>query len=123
MFFPLLSLENAPSILILFFFLTCEGAPHSIYLLYYIFFEGTERRLYYVFMFHKDIQIHLWFLVIIHFDSFYLFHKIQTLINLVPGGCNIGLPLLCIMAGMTLYYSWRLVWRRLTEHQTTRSSD
>ncbi|XP_078150043.1 gamma-secretase subunit APH1-like protein [Carex rostrata] len=53
----------------------------------------------------------------------HLIAALITLINLVPGGCNIGLPLLCIMAGMTLYYSWRLVWRRLTEHQTTRSSD
>lgn len=122
MFFPLLSLENAPSILTSFFQLMWE--IQIVFICYNIFFfEGTERRLYYVFMFHKDIQIHLRFLVIIHFDSFYLFHKIQTLINLVPGGCNIGLPLLCIMAGMTLYYSWRLVWRRLTEHQTTRSSD
>ncbi|XP_008799967.1 gamma-secretase subunit APH1-like [Phoenix dactylifera] len=42
---------------------------------------------------------------------------IMTLINLAPGGCVVGVPLLCFMAAVTLQYCWQMVWRRLTEHQ------
>ncbi|GJN19544.1 hypothetical protein PR202_gb06831 [Eleusine coracana subsp. coracana] len=42
---------------------------------------------------------------------------VMTLINLAPGGCLIGMPLLLVMAALTLQYCWRVVCRRLTEHQ------
>ncbi|KAJ3671498.1 hypothetical protein LUZ60_007577 [Juncus effusus] len=53
----------------------------------------------------------------------HLIASLFTLINLVPNGCKVGLPLLYVMTGTTLYYSWQLVWRRLTEHKISRSSN
>ncbi|XP_073014108.1 gamma-secretase subunit APH1-like [Typha latifolia] len=47
--------------------------------------------------------------------------SVMTLINLAPGGCIIGVPLLCFMAALTLQYCWQMVCRRLTEHQNRRS--
>ncbi|XAR71147.1 hypothetical protein NMG60_11028279 [Bertholletia excelsa] len=41
-----------------------------------------------------------------------------TMINLASGGCMIGIPLLYVMAGLTLLYCGRMVWRRLTENQS-----
>ncbi|KAK8921568.1 Gamma-secretase subunit APH1-like [Platanthera zijinensis] len=41
--------------------------------------------------------------------------SIMTLINLAPGGCVIGIPLLCLSAAGTLLYCWILVSRRLRE--------
>ncbi|KAH0453550.1 hypothetical protein IEQ34_017874 [Dendrobium chrysotoxum] len=41
---------------------------------------------------------------------------IMTLINLAPGGCAIGVPLLCISAAVTLQYCWMMVCRRLREN-------
>ncbi|KAM0875378.1 hypothetical protein ACQ4PT_036831 [Festuca glaucescens] len=46
----------------------------------------------------------------------HLIAAVMTLINLAPGGCLIGTPLLCVMAALTLQYSWRMVGQRLTEH-------
>lgn len=40
-----------------------------------------------------------------------------TLINLAPGGCVVGVPLLCIVTAVTLQYCWKMVWRRLIENQ------
>ncbi|KAG6478611.1 hypothetical protein ZIOFF_062054 [Zingiber officinale] len=40
---------------------------------------------------------------------------VMTLINLAPGGCIIGVPLLCVVGAMTLYYCWQMVRRKLTE--------
>lgn len=40
-----------------------------------------------------------------------------TLINLAPGGCIVGVPLLCMTMVVTLQYCWKMVWRRLTENQ------
>ncbi|RLM79560.1 gamma-secretase subunit APH1-like [Panicum miliaceum] len=42
---------------------------------------------------------------------------VMTLVNLVPGGCLIGTPLLLVTAALTLQYCWRVACRRLTEHQ------
>ncbi|OAY74002.1 Gamma-secretase subunit APH1-like [Ananas comosus] len=42
---------------------------------------------------------------------------IMTLVNLAPGGCVIGVPLLCFAAAVTLQYCWKTVWRRLTEQR------
>ncbi|ONK77265.1 uncharacterized protein A4U43_C02F4770 [Asparagus officinalis] len=42
---------------------------------------------------------------------------ITTLINLAPGGCVVGVPLLCIVMAVTLQYCWKIVWRRLTENR------
>ncbi|GJM90837.1 hypothetical protein PR202_ga07155 [Eleusine coracana subsp. coracana] len=42
---------------------------------------------------------------------------VMTLVNLAPGGCLIGMPLLLVTAALTLQYCWRVVCRRLTEHQ------
>ncbi|KAG0492186.1 hypothetical protein HPP92_005584 [Vanilla planifolia] len=39
----------------------------------------------------------------------------MTLINLVSGGCAVGLPLLCFSAAVTLQYCWNMVCRRLRE--------
>lgn len=47
----------------------------------------------------------------------HLIAAVMTLINLAPGGCLIGTPLLCAMAAVTLQYSWRMVEQRLTEQQ------
>ncbi|KAI0496271.1 hypothetical protein KFK09_022585 [Dendrobium nobile] len=45
---------------------------------------------------------------------------IMTLINLAPGGCAIGVPLLCISAAVTLHYCWKMVCRRLRENSDGR---
>ncbi|OEL17776.1 hypothetical protein BAE44_0021206, partial [Dichanthelium oligosanthes] len=42
---------------------------------------------------------------------------VMTLVNLAPGGCLIGTPLLLVMAALTLQHCWRVACRRLTEHQ------
>ncbi|KAG2657685.1 hypothetical protein PVAP13_1KG197900 [Panicum virgatum] len=42
---------------------------------------------------------------------------VMTLVNLAPGGCLIGTPLLLVTAALTLPYCWRVACRRLTEHQ------
>jgi len=42
---------------------------------------------------------------------------VMTLVNLAPGGCLIGTPLLLVTAALTLQYCWRVACRRLTEHQ------
>ncbi|XP_020586269.1 gamma-secretase subunit APH1-like isoform X1 [Phalaenopsis equestris] len=42
--------------------------------------------------------------------------SMMTLINLVPGGCAVGVPLLCFFAFVTLHYCWRTVCRRLIEN-------
>ncbi|URE22841.1 Aph-1 protein [Musa troglodytarum] len=39
----------------------------------------------------------------------------MTLINLAPGGCTIGVPLLYIIGGVVLRHCWQMVWRKLTE--------
>lgn len=41
---------------------------------------------------------------------------IMTLINLAPGGCTIGVPLLCFSAAVTLQYCWMMVCGRLREN-------
>ncbi|XP_042473654.1 gamma-secretase subunit APH1-like isoform X1 [Zingiber officinale] len=41
---------------------------------------------------------------------------VMTLMNLAPGGCSIGVPLLCCVGAITMYYCWQMVWRKLTEH-------
>ncbi|AQK69902.1 Gamma-secretase subunit APH1-like [Zea mays] len=41
----------------------------------------------------------------------------MTLVNLAPGGCLIGTPLLLVMAALTLQHCWRVACRRLTEHR------
>ncbi|KAL6629456.1 hypothetical protein ACP70R_029221 [Stipagrostis hirtigluma subsp. patula] len=42
---------------------------------------------------------------------------VMTLVNLAPGGCLIGTPLLLVVAALTLQHCWQVVCRRLTEHQ------
>jgi hypothetical protein len=39
-----------------------------------------------------------------------------TMINLAPGGCVVGIPLLYFIAILTLVHCGRMVWRRLTEN-------
>ncbi|KAG2397812.1 Gamma-secretase subunit APH1-like [Vigna angularis] len=39
-----------------------------------------------------------------------------TLVNLAPGGCAVGIPLLYFTAILTLVHCGRMVWRRLTEN-------
>jgi len=51
----------------------------------------------------------------------HLIAAVMTLINLVPGGCLVGTPLLCVTAAMTLYHSWRVVGQRITEQQHRQS--
>ncbi|WOL11272.1 gamma-secretase subunit APH1-like [Canna indica] len=41
-----------------------------------------------------------------------------TLINLAPGGCVVGVPLVCFMGAVTLYYCWQMVWRKLKDQQS-----
>ncbi|XP_027353691.1 gamma-secretase subunit APH1-like [Abrus precatorius] len=38
-----------------------------------------------------------------------------TLVNLAPGGCTVGIPLLYFFAILTLIHCGRMVWRRLRE--------
>lgn len=52
------------------------------------------------------------FVPIVHLTA-----AVVTLINLAPGGCIVGVPLLCLVMAVTLQYCWKLVWRRLTEHR------
>ncbi|KAJ8458157.1 hypothetical protein OPV22_031083 [Ensete ventricosum] len=40
---------------------------------------------------------------------------VMTLINLAPGGCAIGVPLLYIIGVVVLRHCWQMVWRKLTE--------
>lgn len=40
-----------------------------------------------------------------------------TLVNLISGGCIVGIPLLYVVALSTLAYCGKMVWRRLTETQ------
>lgn len=47
----------------------------------------------------------------------HLVSALLTLTNLSPGGCVIGLPLVYVMAVLTLLHSGKMVWRRLTENQ------
>lgn len=39
-----------------------------------------------------------------------------TMVNLAPGGCAVGIPLLYFTAILTLIHCGRMVWRRLTEN-------
>ena len=39
-----------------------------------------------------------------------------TLVNLAPGGCAVGIPLLYLVAILTLIHCGRMVWRKLTEN-------
>ncbi|KAJ0973004.1 hypothetical protein J5N97_020963 [Dioscorea zingiberensis] len=57
------------------------------------------------------------FVPIIH-----LIAAMMTLINLAPGGCVVGVPLLCFVAAVTLQYCWQMVWRRLNQHQRRQSN-
>ncbi|XXG89270.1 hypothetical protein AAC387_Pa12g1313 [Persea americana] len=41
-----------------------------------------------------------------------------TLINIAPGGCVVGVPLLYFMATLTLLHCGKMVWRRLMENPT-----
>ncbi|KAH6796196.1 hypothetical protein C2S51_037182 [Perilla frutescens var. frutescens] len=41
-----------------------------------------------------------------------------TLINLASGGCVVGIPLLYVMAIVTLLHCGKTVWRRLTENRS-----
>ncbi|XP_054814079.1 gamma-secretase subunit APH1-like isoform X1 [Prosopis cineraria] len=41
-----------------------------------------------------------------------------TLVNLAPGGCIVGIPLLYFIAMLNLFNCGRIVWRRLTENQS-----
>jgi hypothetical protein len=67
-----------------------------------IAFNGYEEK-------NKSDQI---FVPVVHLAA-----AIMTMVNLAPGGCLIGTPLLLVMAALTLRYCWRVVCRRLTEHQ------
>ncbi|KAL5990954.1 hypothetical protein ACLOJK_011860 [Asimina triloba] len=46
----------------------------------------------------------------------------QTLINLAPSGCVIGVPLLYFIAILTLLLCGKMVWRRLTENPSRQTS-
>ncbi|TVU32619.1 hypothetical protein EJB05_24357 [Eragrostis curvula] len=67
-----------------------------------IAFNGYEEK-------KKSDQI---FVPVVHVAA-----AVMTLVNLAPGGCLIGTPLLLVSAALTLHYCWRVVCRRLTEHQ------
>ncbi|RLN08911.1 gamma-secretase subunit APH1-like [Panicum miliaceum] len=58
---------------------------------------------------NKSDQI---FVPVVHLTA-----AVMTLVNLAPGGCLIGTPLLLVTAALTLQYCWRVACRRLTEHQ------
>ncbi|XP_058094136.1 gamma-secretase subunit APH1-like [Magnolia sinica] len=47
---------------------------------------------------------------VVHFVA-----AMATLINLVPGGCIVGVPVLYFMVILTLLHCGKMVWRRLTE--------
>ncbi|KAK7257869.1 hypothetical protein RIF29_32161 [Crotalaria pallida] len=40
-----------------------------------------------------------------------------TLVNWAPGGCSVGIPVLYLIAILTLIHCGRMVWRRLTENR------
>lgn len=46
---------------------------------------------------------------------------VMTLINLAPGGCVVGVPLLCFVMLLTLQYCWKMVWLRLSENSSRQS--
>ncbi|XP_030939346.1 gamma-secretase subunit APH1-like isoform X2 [Quercus lobata] len=45
-----------------------------------------------------------------------------TLVNFASGGCIVSIPLLYFIAILTLIYCGKMVWRRLTEHQSTQGN-
>ncbi|KAI4334610.1 hypothetical protein L6164_019277 [Bauhinia variegata] len=50
--------------------------------------------------------------------SAHLVAGMVTLVNLAPGGCTVGIPLLYFVAILTLIHAGKMVWRRLTENQS-----
>ncbi|GER54105.1 gamma-secretase subunit aph-1 [Striga asiatica] len=58
-------------------------------------------------------RIDLYFAPIVHLAAGML-----TLINLAPGGCVLGIPLLYGIALLTLARCGKVVWTRLTEHRS-----
>ncbi|PKI74204.1 hypothetical protein CRG98_005442 [Punica granatum] len=47
---------------------------------------------------------------------------LMTLVNFAHGGCMIGIPLLYLMAMLTLMHCGKMVWRRLTENRGRQES-
>ncbi|CAA2985371.1 gamma-secretase subunit APH1-like [Olea europaea subsp. europaea] len=52
----------------------------------------------------------------------HLIAAMLTLVNLAQGGCIIGIPLLYIMALLTMGHCGKMVWRRLTEIRSRQGS-
>lgn len=46
----------------------------------------------------------------------------QTLVNFAHGGCLVGIPLLYVMALLTLLHCGKMVWRRLAENRGRQES-
>ncbi|KAJ0092715.1 hypothetical protein Patl1_26313 [Pistacia atlantica] len=57
-------------------------------------------------------KVDQYFVPVVHFVAGML-----TLVNFASGGCVIGIPLLYVMAFLSLIHCGKMVWRRLTEHQ------
>ncbi|MED6145678.1 hypothetical protein PIB30_027678 [Stylosanthes scabra] len=53
-------------------------------------------------------QVDKYFVPVVHVVA-----GVLTLINLAPGGCTVGIPLLYVVAILTLIHCGRMVWRRL----------
>jgi anterior pharynx defective protein 1 len=47
---------------------------------------------------------------------------LQTLVNLIPGGCVAGVPLILCSAAVTLLYCGKLVWKRIIDSLEERPS-
>ncbi|GLT97343.1 hypothetical protein SLE2022_149130 [Rubroshorea leprosula] len=62
-------------------------------------------------------KVDQFFVPLVHFVA-----GMMTLINFSTGGCVIGIPLLYLMAGITLMHCGKMVWRRLEENQRQGSS-
>ncbi|KAJ4723300.1 gamma-secretase subunit APH1-like [Melia azedarach] len=48
----------------------------------------------------------------------HLVAAMMTLINFATGGCLVGIPLIYIMASLTLIHCGKMVWKRLTEDRS-----
>lgn len=60
--------------------------------------------------FSEQNKVDQWFVPIVH-----LVAGMLTLVNLATGGCMIGIPILYLVAFVTLIYCGKMVFRRLTE--------
>ncbi|XP_028556349.1 gamma-secretase subunit APH1-like isoform X2 [Dendrobium catenatum] len=100
-----------------------HGVAHAVFFCLSLLTPAFGGATYYVercshmpfFLISESRKSDQFFVPVIHMVA-----AIMTLINLAPGGCAIGVPLLCISAALTLQYCWKMVCRRLRDNSDGR---